>query len=142
MFWLTLRLTFRVSPFTMAKLSSWFSVLRWSLILTLILWIILSLAPVAFPKHFEKHHNPSDVFLINCAVMVSLSMYGLFSICCYYFYPTLIFGITLIVYLVVELVWLNMGNIGTYLMLFGVIICSFTYCAALRRLRNEALYGP
>lgn len=128
---------------TMAKLSSWFAVLRWALILTLILVIILSIAPIIFPRHFEKSQKGTrDVQLINSALMVGLSVYGLLSVCCYYYYLTLIFGISLLVYLIVELVWLQLGNIGIYLTLAGLIICSFTYCAAMRRLRHEALYGP
>jgi hypothetical protein len=33
------------------------------------------------------------------------------------------------------------GNIGLYLTKLGVIACSFTYCAVLKRLEKEALYG-
>ena len=126
----------------MAKLSSWFLVLRWAIILTLILVIILTLAPFAFPKHFERFYPTDQLSLINCAVMVGLSVYGLISVCCYYFYLTFIFAVTLTVYLVVEFAYLHLGNIGTWLTQIGLIICSFTYCAAMRRLQDEALYGP
>lgn len=126
----------------MAKLTSWFAVLRWSLILTLILVIILSLAPLVFSKHFERYNTANDLFLINTAVVIGLSIFGLVAVCCYYFYLTFIFGVTLIVYLIIEFAYLHLGNIGTWLLFAGLILCSFTYCAAMRRLRREALYGP
>jgi len=125
----------------MAKLSSWFAVLRWALILTLILVICLTLAPIFFPRKFARNDTTDEKYRVNCVVMFALALFGLFSVGCYYFYLTFIFGITLVAYLIVEFVYLNLGNIGTWLTLIGLIICSFTYCAAMRRLRNEALYG-
>lgn len=126
----------------MAKLTSLFSILRWSLILTLILVIVFALAPVAFPKYFSRVDTTRNLFFINCVVIVGLSVFGLFSICCYYFYLTLLFAIILTVYIIAELILLNLNNAGIWLPMIGIDICSFTYCAAMRRLRREALYGP
>lgn len=125
----------------MVKLTSWFSILRWALILTLVLIIILSTAPLLFPRHFERHHFNAELHLYNTFIIVGLCVFGLLSICCYFYYLTIVFGIILTVYFIAEIV-LGIGNIGHYLTLVGVITCSFTYCAVMRRLKNEALYGP
>ncbi|XP_054158265.1 uncharacterized protein LOC128956566 [Oppia nitens] len=125
----------------MASLRSWFSILRWSLILTLILLIILSIVPLIWPRNFTKESliGP-QYYLINGSVMISLSVFGLCSICYHYFWFTLLFALMLTVYLCVELVFLG-GNIGLYLTKLGVIACSFTYCAVLKRFENDELYG-
>lgn len=126
----------------MAKLTSLFSVIRWSLIFTLVLVIIFALAPITFPKYFSTFDTTQNIFVINCAVIVGLSVFGLFSICCYYFYLTLLFAIILIVYILAELIYFRLLNVGVWLPLIGIDLAAFTYCAAMRRLRREALYGP
>ena len=72
--------------------------------------------------------------------MTTLCIYGLCAICYHYFWFTLLFGLMMTVYLVLEIVFM-VGNIGIYLTTLGVIACSFTYCAVLKRFENEALYG-
>ncbi|KAH7637932.1 uncharacterized protein LOC124497104 [Dermatophagoides farinae] len=125
----------------MVKLSSWFSIIRWALILTLLFIIIMAITPLLFPKYFDKDMLANDNYRIHCTITILLAIIGLFTICCYYFYLTLIFATLSILYLIGEIA-MNMGNIGTYLTWIGVIICSYTYCAVMRRLRNDALYGP
>ena len=123
----------------MASLRSWFSVLRWSLIATIIFLIIISIAPLIFVRSFEKE-KVQDFHLINAPVMVILCIFGLCAICYYFFWFTLIFGIMMSIYLVTQIVYLH-GNYGLYITKLGVIACSFTYCAVLKRFENEALYG-
>ena len=126
----------------MATIVSWFRVLRWSLILTLILIIILYLAPLAFPKNYPKDgvHTMNE-YKISSAILLGLCIFGLFAIWCHFVYMTLIFGCLMLVYLITDLVVYRMGNIGTYLPIAGIIICSFTLAAALRRLKHDAMYG-
>lgn len=124
----------------MAKLSAWFSILRWAIILTLILIIILTLSPIILPKHFDKDMKVNLQYKIHCAVTICLASLGLFCVCCYFFYLTLIFASLSLLYLIAE-IGLSVGNIGTYLTWIGIVTCSYTFCAVMRRLRNEALYG-
>jgi hypothetical protein len=123
----------------MASLRSWFSILRWSLIITLILLIILAIAPLIFVRNFAKE-EVSSYYVINGSVIIPLCVFGLCVICLYSFVFTLIFGILMTIYLSSQIFYLG-GNIGVYLTELGVIACSFTYCAVLKRLENEALYG-
>ena len=125
----------------MATLVSWFRILRWSLILTLILIIILYLAPLAFPRHFEKIVRTDDKYRNHAMIVSGLCIFGLIAIWCHYFYMTLLFGFLMVIYLIVELTMFQVSNIGTWLPIGGIVICSFTLSAALRRLKHEAMYG-
>lgn len=124
----------------MASLKSWFSILRWALIVTIIFLIIISIAPLIFVRNFEKE-KIDYYYVINGSVMTILCILGLFAICYYFFWFTLVFGICLSIYLIVEIFYLT-GNYGLYITKLGVIACSFTYCAVLKRFEHEALYGP
>lgn len=126
----------------MASLASWFVTLRWSLLATLLLNIILCSSPFLFPKYFEKTaERETNLPLINLIVIICLCVFGLLSIGCYFYYLTIAFATSLALYLAYDLVN-GFGNIGTYLLMVGVILCSYVYAAVMRRLKNEALYGP
>lgn len=131
----------------MASLKSWFSICRWSLIISNILLIIISVWPLIFIRSIEKSMESSlsstkitELTIINASVMLCLCTFGLCSVCCYCFYPTFLYAILMTIYLLIQLIHLHQGNIGLYMTMLGVIACSFTFCAVLKRLEHDDEY--
>lgn len=125
----------------MATVLSLFRILRWAIILTLVLIIILRLAPLAFPRHFSNSVSETDEYKISSGILAGLCVFGLIAVGCHFFYMTLLFALSMLIYLIAELVFFRLSIYGTLLPITGIIICSFTLSAALRRLKHEAMYG-
>lgn len=132
----------------MVKLTTWFAIIRWALILALLFIIVMAILPLIFRKYFDRdsslanNHNHYHYYnyRIHIIMTILLSIIGIFTICCYYYYLTLIFSTISLFYLIVS-IFFQMDNIGIHITWIGIIICSYTYCAVMYRLRNDALYG-
>lgn len=131
----------------MVKLTTWFAIIRWALILALLFIIVMAILPLIFRKYFDRdsslannHNHYYYNYRIHIIMTILLSIIGIFTICCYYYYLTLIFSTISLFYLIVS-IFFQMDNIGIHITWIGIIICSYTYCAVMYRLRNDALYG-
>lgn len=132
----------------MVKLSTLFSILRWALVLTLIIVIVLTSTRMMFPKKFDpvneallrpRHNRHQNV--IHLVATLAMCVYGIVCFCCYFYYASILFCL-LTALALPTMVILQLGNIGNYLTMVGLILCSLAYVLAMRKLKREAMYGP